>query len=288
MPGLRPKSTAPCKDGSKDEGMNFHGQTDTKYTAGHLNLGALSPGRTDANPAHFPARDSDLMPLRASGRGLNRKGCIVPFPSINASLNDCIDRKSTQAHQHSTHFPNPARTSFLYPISLSFWLACRVPTGRVGAVDDVPGLSVISLRDSNVNIKLQTPRQIDSRVKVLSTCPDHTSSSRSRCTTLMSAFESLRGRYLSFSWEVQELRGILSSSDRSRSRETGILHTEAQRQTLASQAQPAGQLPRASISAAAPTSLAGLGAAMARLAKRAKATVVSLMVAVLLVLEVCC
>lgn len=197
MPGLRPKSTAPCKDGSKDEGMNFHGQTDTKHTAGHLNLRALSPGRTDANPAHFPTRDSDLMPLRASGRGLNRKGCIVPFPSINANLNDCIDRKSTQAHQHSTHFPNPARTSFLHPISLSFWLACRVPTGRVGAVDDVPGLSVITLRDSNVNIKLQTPRQIDSRVKVLSTCPGHTSSSRSRCTTLMSAFESLRGRYLS-------------------------------------------------------------------------------------------
>lgn len=197
MPGLRPKSTAPCKDGSKDEGMNLHGQTDAKYTAGHLNLRALSPGRTDANPAPFSSTGLGLDAAQSIRKRIKQERLHCSIPSINANLNDCIDRKSTQAHQHSTHFPTRARTSFLHPISLSFWLAYRVPTGRVGAVDDVPGLSVITLRDSNVNIKLQTPRQIDSRVKVLSTCPGHTSSSRSRCTTLMSAFESLRGRYLS-------------------------------------------------------------------------------------------
>lgn len=36
LPGLGPKFTAPCEVVSRGEGMNCHGQTDVKYTAGQL------------------------------------------------------------------------------------------------------------------------------------------------------------------------------------------------------------------------------------------------------------
>lgn len=79
----------------------------------------------------------------------------------------------------------------------------------------------------------------------------------------------------------------LGTTEEEEKQQPGV-HTEVQRQIPSSQRHPAPHLSRASSSAAAAaTSPAGLGAAMARLAKRAKATVVSLMVAVLLVFKGC-